>query len=182
MNVTLNHFWKNKKGVSSIEFTLTIGVFLFVVFLILELARIVLLSAYWDLAIAEGVRITKNQKAVNGNYEELFKKNLIEQRNKYENYTLAYLAESSDSKIEVKVEYADTLNDLINGNFRQPTKDKNGNLISPTGKEASIASYTVNYNYKFLLPLPMLAENWVNTLFQRKILIVQEYERTEYKY
>ena len=51
----------DKRGVSSIEFALTIPIFIFLVSLIFELTRIALLSAYLDLALSEATRAAKNR-------------------------------------------------------------------------------------------------------------------------
>ncbi|MDG2943688.1 TadE/TadG family type IV pilus assembly protein [Exercitatus varius] len=169
-----------RKGVSTIEFTLTVGIFFMVVFMILELARLTLFTAYWDYLLTESVRITKNQRAENNDYAALFKRILTEQHRQQGNPVLA-LFEVRDEKVEAKVEYAESVDDLVNEVFRQPTV-VNGVAVSPTGANASIARYSLNYSYRFLVPLPFIAQEWISPMFKREIFVVQEYERDQFRY
>ncbi|MDP8170829.1 pilus assembly protein [Pasteurella skyensis] len=181
----LNHLFTNKKGVSSVEFTLTVGFFFTVVFLIFEFGRIALLSAYWDLAVSEGIRLTKSQPAPNGDYAKLLKQELIKQHQLREGNNMALFMPENVS-IDVTVNYADSIDDLIKGfegqslGFRPPQRDSEGNLIPPTGVDAAIANYHLEYKYKFLIGLPFLG-SVVDSLFTRDIVMVQEYERTQFK-
>ncbi|MDP8079605.1 TadE/TadG family type IV pilus assembly protein [Phocoenobacter skyensis] len=181
----LYNFFTNKKGVSSVEFTLTIGFFFTVVFLIFEFGRIALLSAYWDLTISEGIRLTRSQPAPDGDYAKLLKKELIKQHQLREGHNMALFVPENIS-IDVKVNYADSIDDLIKGfegktgGFRAPKKDGEGNLIPAAGIDASIANYHLEYKYKFLVGLPFLGP-MVDSLFTRDIVMVQEYERTQFK-
>ncbi|MDG6882634.1 Uncharacterised protein [Phocoenobacter uteri] len=178
----LKQFVNHKKGVSSIEFTLTIGIFFTVLFILLEFGRIALLSAYWDLAIAEGVRLTKNQQAPNGDYATLLKQELIKQHQLRENGGMAlFMPENVSIKVDVK--YADSIDNLVKGvegnpsGFRQPKNDGNGKITPPTGETAAIASYRLEYKYHFLVALPFLGP-FVDSLFTREIFMVQENERS----
>lgn len=167
----LQKFLLNRKGVSTIEFALTIGLFLIVLFMIFEFGRITLLSAYWDLAITDSVRITKNQPADNGDYAKLFHDTLIKQHKKLVSPTVAGLFAVQNIDINVNVKYAKSVDDLINKRF----------IESNQGKNLAIAQYSLDYKYKFFIPLPFL-DSLVNSMFKRKILMVQEYERSLFKY
>ncbi len=169
----------NPNGVSTIEFSLTVGIFFFVVFLIFELCRLAIISAYWDLAITESVRIAKNQRAANSDYKTQFEKILIEQRNSLQSGTIAFLGEANN-KLEVDVKYADSLDDLVNGKFKRDPKDSN--KFSSTGVNSTLALYTVKYSYQPVVPLPFLPTSWTNNLLERKIVMVQEYERSQFQY
>ncbi|WP_443091757.1 TadE/TadG family type IV pilus assembly protein [Basfia succiniciproducens] len=169
-----------RKGVSSLEFTLTVGLFFMVVFMILELARLTLFTSYWDYLLTESVRITKNQRAENNDYASLFRTVLEQQHQQQNNAVLAFF-DVRDEKIDVKVEYAESVDDLVNEVFRQPTI-VNGVAVSPTGADASIARYSLSYSYRFLVPLPFISEQWINPMFNREIFVVQEYERPSFRY
>ncbi|WP_386689548.1 TadE/TadG family type IV pilus assembly protein [Lonepinella sp. MS14437] len=167
----------NPNGVSTIEFSLTVGIFFFVVFLIFELCRLAIISAYWDLAITESVRIAKNQQPEsNGDYKTQFEKILKEQRNNLQNGTIAFLGETNN-KLAVDVKYAESnsIDDLVNERFKKDPKDKT--KLSSSGSGAVLALYTVKYSYQPVVPLPFLPISWTNRLLERNIVMVQEYER-----
>ncbi|MDH2927795.1 pilus assembly protein [Lonepinella koalarum] len=171
----------NPNGVSSIEFSITIGVFFFVVFMIFELCRLAVISAYWDLAIAESVRIVKNQQAPNNDYATLFKKTLLEQRQSLESATIGLLAEHRNS-LEVEVKYVDSVEHLANQNFIQSEVTQNKQTSTSIGRNAALALYILKYNYSPIVPLPFLPTSWTNHLLERKIVMVQEYERSKFDY
>ncbi|TDQ57631.1 tight adherence protein E [Mesocricetibacter intestinalis] len=177
---SLKQMLRQPQGVSTVEFTLTIGIFFTVVFIIFELSRFAVISAYWDLAVTESVRMVKNQRAPNNDYAALFEKTLLEQRRNLENGTIALLGEKRNS-LKVDVKYADTVADLANENFRQPRIVK-GQQVPPSGRNASLALYTLEYGYSPLIPLPFLPRSWTNHLLERKIVMVQEYERSQFQY
>ncbi|MDU8924168.1 pilus assembly protein [Pasteurellaceae bacterium LIM206] len=171
----------HQQGVATIEFALTIGIFLAVVFMIFELSRLAVISAYWDLSITESVRMVKNQRAPNGDYATLFRKTLLEQRRRLENGTIGLLAEKGNS-LEVEVKYAESVRDLADLRFREPKKDDQGQPIPPDGQNANLALYTVKYHYNPMIPLPFLPKSWTNRLLERKFVMVQEYERDRFPY
>ncbi|QLB12348.1 tight adherence protein E [Bisgaardia hudsonensis] len=180
----LKHFLTNKRGVSTIEFALTVGIFFFVLFSIFELGRIALLSAYWDLAITESVRLTKNHRAADGNYQKAFENILLAEHKKLASPLVMGLFALENITVKVDLKYAESIEDLISNKFREPkteTDPKTGEakLVSPTGKDAAIAQYSLNYKYKFLIPLPFIGQT-VDSAFKRKILMVQEYERSSF--
>ncbi|MBR0573538.1 MULTISPECIES: TadE family protein [Pasteurellaceae] len=181
----IKQFVNHKEGVSSIEFTLTIGIFLTVLFVLFEFGRIALLSAYWDLAIAEGVRLTKNQKEPSGDYATLLKKEITKQYQSRSGNDMAFLVPDNPS-LSVDVKYADSIDNLVKGiegnvdGFRKAVDDGNGKKILPTGQLAAIVKYRLQYNYEFLVALPFIGA-FVNSLFTREVLVVQENERSKFK-
>ena len=67
---------------------LTIAFYFLAVCLILEFCRIAITTSYWDLAVTESVRISKNEYDGKGSYLNVFKNNLQKQLNAQEKSTL----------------------------------------------------------------------------------------------
>ncbi|MBN6065612.1 pilus assembly protein [Aggregatibacter actinomycetemcomitans] len=190
----MKKFLSNKKGVSTVEFALTVVFYFFVVCLILEFCRVAITAAYWDLAITESVRIAKNQEATGGNYEEAFEKALKEQAVMKEGSVMSYLARidapSKNGKKgpQISVKYVDCqqrngcIDALLANKFREPKKDSKGNIISPAnGILATLAVYTLDYNYRFLT-LPFLSADIVNHVLKREVIAVQEFDRDQFHF
>ncbi|OOF69803.1 TadE/TadG family type IV pilus assembly protein [Rodentibacter caecimuris] len=183
----MKKFFSNIKGVSTVEFSFTIALYFFVVMLILEFCRLVIVTSYWDLAIAESVRIAKNENVNStGNYEEAFRKALKEQRKLQGESTVGYLAQVQKNDFDISVKYVDCdvgrscISALLDEKFRVPKKDNDGKLISPNGKEATLARYSLSYDYEFLVPLPFFPKSWTQSLLNREFVVVQEYERSQF--
>ncbi|UAX43001.1 TadE/TadG family type IV pilus assembly protein [Pasteurella canis] len=175
---------RNTNGVASIEFTLTIGIYIFVVMLIFEFCRLAITTAYWDLAISESVRIAKNEQLVSGDYKTAFENALKEQRKVQGTSTLGYLAQLQKGNIDIDVKYVNCVTqqskcveELLNGNFIQPTKDSNGNEVLPSGVLATLAYYSLTYNYEFLIPLPFIPKVLSEAILKREFVAVQEHQR-----
>ena len=105
----MKKFLANKRGVSTVEFALTVAFYFFVVCLILEFCRISITTAYWDLAITESVREAKNQAAAGNDYKIAFEKALQNQKITQDNSPIGYLALSSKNTYNVQVKYVDCL-------------------------------------------------------------------------
>ncbi|EEX49588.1 protein TadE [Pasteurella multocida] len=181
-------FISNNKGVSTVEFGLTVAIYFFVVMLIFEFCRLAISTTYWDLAIAESVRIAKNNDSGTHNYAEIFEKALLEQKRLQDSSTMGYLAQLEKNKFEVKVQYVDCADEkkcvsaLLNGQFRQPQKGPNGEMISPNGQNATLAHYTLKYEYNFVNPLPFIPKSWSESILNREFVVVQEYERSKFSF
>lgn len=161
-----------RRGSATVEFSMTIGIFILVFFMIFELARLAFVSSYYDFMIAETVRVVKNTKAGNGDYASEFKKIITEQLKNNKSILTMFLFDVKENNIVVNVDYADSVDDLVKERFRR----------SSDGREAPIALYNVEYNYEFFARLPLIPTSWTNNLFNRKILVIQEYERSLFKY
>ena len=190
----MKKFLSDKKGVSTVEFALTVVFYFFVVCLILEFCRVAITAAYWDLAITESVRIAKNQEANGGNYADVFEKALKEQAVMKESSVMSYLARidtpSKDGKKgpQLSAKYVDCqqqnkcIDALLEKKFREPQKDNKGNLIAPAnGISATLAVYTLDYNYRFLT-LPFLSADIVNHVLRREVITVQEFGRSKFSF
>ncbi len=124
---SVKHFFRHQKGVSSVEFTLTIAFFLAVLFAIFELGRITIASAYWDYAVAEVVRQTRNTLITTQNnplgYADEVRKKLINEYHWAQNsgWLGAFPLKLDQNSIKVKVNYSASLKDLVasaDNNFR----------------------------------------------------------------
>lgn len=155
MKNTLYRFLHNVKGVATIEFSLTIGLFILVLFMIAEGCRIALLSSYLDLSVSEASRTTRKQE-IGSNYKELFEQSL-----KRKDSIWTFL--NQDSITEVNVQYANSLDDLIAQKFQSAASG------------VAFAQYSFQYRYKPLFFwVPSAA---VEPLFNRTIVVLQEYEK-----
>ncbi|WP_249856172.1 TadE/TadG family type IV pilus assembly protein [Aggregatibacter actinomycetemcomitans] len=185
----MKKFLSNKKGASTVEFALTVVFYFFVVFLILEFCRISITTAYWDLAITESARIAKNRTAEGNDYAVEFEKALKQQLVYQESSTLGYLARlDKNGGYKIDVKYVDCgsesscVKSLLDGRFRRPTKDRDGKIIPPNGRLATLAVYSLTYNYEFLVSLPFLPKDSVGGLLSRKFVAVQEFNRSKFQY
>ncbi|MDU7785205.1 MAG: pilus assembly protein [Aggregatibacter aphrophilus] len=185
----MKKFLQNKKGVSTVEFALTVAFYFFVVCLILEFCRVTITAAYWDLAITESVRIAKNKSAEGNDYATEFEKALKQQIVYQENSTIGYLArldKNGGYKIDVKYVDCDKGNPciqaLLDNKFREPKKDSEGRIVPPNGQLATLAVYSLTYNYDFLVSLPFLPKSGISEFLSRKIIAVQEFNRSKFQY
>ncbi|UEA17703.1 pilus assembly protein [Pasteurella canis] len=184
----MKNFLSNSRGTSTVEFALTIAFYLFIVMFIFEFCRLAIATAYWDLAITESVRIAKNEEAEEGNYEDAFRKALEQQKKFHDESTMGYLALLENNKFDVKVQYVDCaketecLQSLLSNKFREPKKNDKGQIISPPdGRSATLAYYSLRYDYKFVVPLPFIPESWSRTVLDRNFVVLQEFERSQFK-
>ncbi|MFD1806451.1 TadE/TadG family type IV pilus assembly protein [Pasteurella oralis] len=182
----MKKFLSNSKGTSTVEFALTIAFYLFIVMFIFEFCRLAIATAYWDLAITESVRIAKNEQATAGNYEDAFRKALQQQKKFNDESTMGYLALLEKNDFKVKVEYVDCakesecIQNLLDEKFRQPKKDSEGKIISPDGRLATLARYSLTYEYKFVIPLLFMPKSWSEAILNREFVVVQEFERSRF--
>lgn len=182
MKNKLKYFFKNGKGASTVEFALTIGIFLAAVLSIFELARMSILSAYMDLTITQAVKLTKNSKASGYDYEREFEKNLnsIVNSIKDKHKSWKFLEFNDSNLIRFEVKYAETVDQLVNGQFKDVLDPKNPTKkIKDPGKDSALASYSFQYEYK-----PMFF--WIpgaisKPIFNREVIILQEYERNKHQ-
>ncbi|PJG83362.1 protein TadE [Caviibacterium pharyngocola] len=148
--------------------------------MILELCRLSVFTAYWDFLITDSVRLVKNTQAANADYAESFKKILLARHQEQGNPVLALFAVKNE-KIDVGVDYAESIKDLVKENFRKPITI-NDVVQAPNGELGAIARYRLSYHYNYLMPLPWLPTEWASRMFNREIITVQEYERDKFQF
>ncbi|RGE48485.1 hypothetical protein MHD_05045 [Mannheimia granulomatis] len=155
MKRSVSRFISNIKGTSTIEFSLTIGLFVLVLFMIAEGCRIALLSSYLDLSISEASRFAKKNPA-GSNYQEIFTQNI-----KSPDKLWTFLNQNAIT--EVTVQYANSFDDLVSGRLHS------NSVGSP------FAQYTFKYKYTPLFF--WVSKTAVEPLFTRNIVVLQEYEK-----
>lgn len=171
----IKQFFKNKKGTATVEFSLTVGIFFFVVFLFFELARITLISSYLDLAVAESSRLARidsyNHDYSKGHfdYQAAFTKHLNNGR-----FWKVINFGDENNNITIKVDYADSVDGLLADNFRSQL-DPNTKQAKLDTRGAALAKYSVKYEYVNWIPLVPSAV--ANPIFHREFVVVQEYEK-----
>ncbi|AKO48262.1 TadE/TadG family type IV pilus assembly protein [[Haemophilus] ducreyi] len=160
MKKAIHRFINNVKGVAVVEFSLTIGLFLFVLFMILEACRIVVLGSYLDLSVTEAARFARKMPAGTKEYKEVFEKHIQPPDTFW-----AFI--SHGEKVQAQsVQYFKTVEELVN---------KTSTTRQNTSTGSAFAEYSFEYKYKpmfFITP-----EQAVQRLFKRKIVVLQEYEK-----
>jgi tight adherence protein E len=155
-------FIKDRTATASIEFALTIIFFVFTVFFIAEVGRLAYVSSVIDLAVSEAAKDAKNvPSSTSGDYRTRFEDRMLRQTG-----ALWRFLTNSDA-VEISMGYASSIDEMNNsggssGNYRnQP-----------------IARYQVKYRYEpmfFLFP-----GFWADSLLNREVIFVQEYERSKF--
>ncbi|AYM91957.1 pilus assembly protein [Serratia sp. 3ACOL1] len=161
MKKLISVFFKNNRGVASIEFSLTVILFIFMVMFVAEIARMAYISSVLDLAISEGAKDAKNYSSASGNdYQTRFRQRMTEQGG-----TLwGFLAEKD--MLAINVSYASSIAEMI----------YSGGGVS--GRNKPLARYFVRYRYQpIFFPVP---DVWKESTFIREVIFVQEYERSEF--
>ncbi len=173
----LSRFLSNTKGVIAIEVGLTIGAYFLILFMIFEMGRIAISNAYWDLAVTESVRITKNKDLhdSNADYKKVFRDELEKNYQRYIGGSVMGLFATQIRDVKISVNYAYTMQNLLNA--VDSKKETEG--YTNRGQNAPIARYMVSYHYKFFIPLPFI-NNAIDGLFTRQFFVVQEYERPDF--
>lgn len=186
----MRKFLSNTKGVAAVEFALTVGLFLFVFFMNFELSRLAITSGYLDLSVAQSVRIARNAQTQNtgGNYEKVFTDTLNKYLGSPEGTFMKFLLHTTSNDLKITVKYTDCESDqkkcidaLLDGKYMQPRKDANGNIISPSGANVTLAYYQLDaYDFKFKTVFPFLPKSWMSNTLNRNFIVVQEYGRTAF--
>lgn len=163
MRWTSRNLATNQQGVATIEFSLTVIVFIFMVLFVAETARLAYVSSVIDLAVSEAAKEAKNApSSVDGGYRGRFEKRLTEQGGALWGFLTK--ADAAD----ITIAYADSISDMIsNGGSSHFTKQP-------------LARYQLSYQYHpMFFPFPGF---WANNLLTREVIFVQEYERSRFMY
>lgn len=153
---------RSRTGVASIEFSLTVLAFVFMIFFIAEIARLTYISAVIDLAVSEAGKEAKNAPATKGSdYSSRFKSRLEQSGG-----TLWHFLTKAD-EVNITISYASSIADMVN---------RGGNTT--TYVEQPIARYLLVYRYHpMFFPFP---EYLTRSLLNREVIFVQEYERSQF--
>lgn len=155
-------FFCNRRGVASIEFALTVLLFIFMVLFIAEMSRMAYVSAVIDLAVSEGAKEGKNANdKTSGGYEARFTKHLTEGGG-----ALWFFLNKEDA-VSINVTYSNSVTDMIATGGQAGTAEDN-----------ALARYQLIYHYHpMFFPFP---KSWAGQMFNREVIFVQEYERTQF--
>lgn len=153
----------NQQGVATIEFALTVIVFIFMVLFVAETARLAYVSSVIDLAVSEAAKEAKNApSSVDGGYRNRFEKRLTEQGGAIWGFL------TKTDAVDITLAYADSINDMVS----------NGGSSNFTRQP--LARYQLSYQYHpMFFPFPGF---WANNLLTREVIFVQEYERSRFMY
>ncbi|ENW6032992.1 TadE/TadG family type IV pilus assembly protein [Salmonella enterica] len=149
----------NDEGSASVEFTIVLIPFLASLLFIMELCRVMYLTAAVDLVLAESGRYISLEPAV-ADYSVSFNKMLND------NIVLWPLLSSGQS-VDVSVYHCDKISDLLN-------ITSSCTLADDTGKKV-LAIYSVTYHYKPLFFF--FSAGHFDSLFIRRVVYIQEAKR-----
>lgn len=149
----------SNKGTASIEFSLVLIPFLVSILFIMELCRVMYLTAAIDLALAESARYTSLEPSVT-HYEQNFNKMLND------NIVLWPLLSSGQS-VDATVRHCEKISDLRN--------TASNCTIDDASRKKMLAIYSLTYHYKPLFFI--FNDGHFDSLFTRKVIYIQEAKR-----
>lgn len=154
---------REQQGVATIEFSLTVIVFIFMVLFVAETARLAYVSSVIDLAVSEAAKEAKNAPSgLDGGYRGRFEKRLTAQGG-----ALWGFLTQADA-VDITIAFAQSIDSMITtGGSSHFTK-------------RPLARYKLAYRYHpMFFPFPGF---WANSLLTREVIFVQEYERSRFMY
>lgn len=150
-----------RRGAVTVEFALTIIVFIFLVLFVAETARLAYISSVLDLAVSEAAKDAKNAPADTSSYDARFRSRLLSQGGHLWSFLTAADA------TEITIAFAPTIAEM---------SDSGGETSDYS--DMPIARYQVKYHYHpMFFPFPGL---WANNFLNREVIFVQEYERSKF--
>ncbi|MGF1911518.1 pilus assembly protein [Vibrio kasasachensis] len=172
---------KKQGGVAAIEFVMGFMLFWWICMAWVEVSYMSYVSAVSDLAVSESSRASRLEDSVDStcevdgclkNYSDRFKQAL--------NDTDSLWAKFVDpSKFRFSIQFLKTPLELENlkDNYCPLGKGETQSECG-TSADSSIAVYRINYDYQ-----PMF-NYFINSsqLFSREVIVIQEYERDQFKY
>ncbi|QHM73468.1 TadE/TadG family type IV pilus assembly protein [Mixta intestinalis] len=156
-------FLRNQQGIATIEFALTVVIFICMVLFVVEIARLAYVSSVIDLAVSEAAKEAKNAPAgTNGGYRGRFETRLLTQKG---GTFWSFL--TREDAVSINIAFAASIRDMI---------DNGGDATDYAMRP--IARYQVVYHYHpMFFPFPGA---WANQLLNREVIFVQEYERSKF--
>ncbi|MFD1800832.1 TadE/TadG family type IV pilus assembly protein [Mixta tenebrionis] len=157
-----SRFLKNQQGIATIEFALTVVIFICMFLFVVEIARLAYVSSVIDLAVSEAAKEAKNAPAgSNGGYRSRFEQRLLTQGGTFWSFL------TREDAVSINIAFATSIRDMID----------NGGDTSNYIKRP-IARYQVIYHYHpMFFPFPGA---WANQFLNREVIFVQEYERSKF--
>ncbi|CED57495.1 TadE/TadG family type IV pilus assembly protein [Aliivibrio wodanis] len=158
---------KNQKGVVAIEFALGFFGFWLMCMAWVEMSYMSYISAIGDLAIAEASRSSKVEEE---KYLESFE-NII-----YDSDSLwAGLVDTSNFRISIQ--YLSDIDDLVAQKDPCLPEDKNVSAECGSEVKSALAIYRIDYDFNSIFTYFMSETN----VFSREVIVIQEYERSEFE-
>ncbi|AKJ41127.1 TadE/TadG family type IV pilus assembly protein [Pragia fontium] len=157
----ITRFWRHREGVASIEFAMAFFGFFVMILFVAEIARLSYMSAVVDLAVSEAAKEAKNAKQADSSaYQARFQTRLVSEGGRLWRFL------SKEDAIKIQVNFANSISDLLSNNY------------SASAKNSPLARYHLQYDYHpMFFPFPGV---WADTLLNREVIFVQEYERSAF--
>jgi tight adherence protein E len=153
-------FLHSHNGSITVEFSIVIILFLFIILSCAEIARLLYISASLDFVVSEAAKSAKNKLVDDSKtYQEVFQEKLMAQQG------VLGLFISDNNSVIVNVTFSNGISDIVNNVYLE----SNQNAIY---RNEVLARYTVSYLYRpILFPI---SSQWANTLLKREVIFVQE--------
>ncbi|MEW5558785.1 TadE/TadG family type IV pilus assembly protein [Enterobacter asburiae] len=159
----LYRFCREQRGVVTIEFALTVMLFLFMVLFVAEMSRMAYVSSVIDLAVSEAAKAGKNAPQDGDGYQRRYREMLTQQGG-----SLWSFLTSADA-VEMSIHYANSVQEMAETGGVEGKQYTRGNAL---------ARWHLLYHYHpMFFPFPA---NWADPLFNREVIFVQEYERSQF--
>ncbi|RWR03299.1 pilus assembly protein TadE [[Pantoea] beijingensis] len=158
------NFTQDQRGVATVEFALLAVVFFMILFFTAEISRVAYVSSVIDLALSESAKSAKNEHAISKDGttdSSRFQQRLLQDGGRLWGFL------RNNDMVNIEITYADSVAEMIASGGHQ------GN-----GTNQALARYHLIYQYKAMFfPFP---KSWVNSLLNREVIFVQEYERSKF--
>jgi len=156
-----------QRGIASIEFALGFLLFWLMCTVWVEMSYMSFISAINDVAIAEASR---SAKISDGDYKQVFENAL-----KKEGSIWQHIA--SSDKFRVTVQYLNDIGQLATMGAGCEVPEGESSAECGQAHESAIAIYHSDYDYQPIFNI-LLNER---SVFSREVIVVQEYERSEFE-
>ncbi len=156
----------HEEGVVAIEFSFISVIFIFMIFLVVEINRYIFVSSAIDLTLSEAAQISSRQSSSTTDYAQMFKKNVEEQ-------SKLWVFFIDEKNIHATVRFCDSVQKIINDGCQSTTSD---NKV--------LAVYQIEYDYEPLIfngSVPGAGKliSALRTSLSRSLIYVQEYEKDD---
>lgn len=153
-------FLHSHNGSITIEFSIVIILFLFIILSCAEIGRLLYISASLDFVVSEAAKSAKNKLIYDSKtYQEVFQEKFMAQQG------VLGLFISDNNSVIVNITFSNDISDIINNSYLE-------NNQNARYRNEVLARYAVNYLYRpILFPI---SSQWANTLLKREVIFVQE--------
>ncbi|AIU86951.1 TadE/TadG family type IV pilus assembly protein [Pectobacterium odoriferum] len=154
---------KDCRGIATIEFALTVMVFIIMVLFMIECARLAYVSSVIDLAVSEAAKDAKNApENLDGGYRSRFEKRLMDRGGSLWGFL------THKDAVSINLGYAKSIDDMVRTGGGSSTRNQ------------PLARYQLSYRYQpMFFPFPHF---WADSLMNREVIFVQEFERSKFSW